>query len=129
MLVKVFGPIDIKILQEWLEKRDQKIDPLHIPNYGYVIYSIISKEPVAMAFIREQGNLGFIEGLTTNPDSSSEDRNEAIDTVITHLLSYAKRQGIYNVFGYTIDDRIMKRIERHGFVKQPHVMFSINLGG
>lgn len=127
MLVKTFGTTDIIILQSWLEKRKVEINQDEVAKYGYVIYSLING-PIAIGFIREMGSCGFIEGMTTNPEASSEDRNEAMDILTKHLLAYARRQGIKKVIGYSLDENIVKRAERHGFIKQPHVMFGINLG-
>lgn len=128
MLVKVFGDSDKKTLFNWLLKRDVNVSEAELPGYGYMVSSILTREPVACGFLREQGDLGFIEGMTTNPDAWSEERNEAMDTVTIHLLNYAKRQGIKRVIGYSLDENIVKRAVRHGFSIQPHVMFSIDLG-
>lgn len=129
VLVKTYGPTDIRILQKWLEGRNSDVDVnQETLGYGYVVYSLVSG-PVAIGFVRDIGSCGFIEGVTTNPDTSSSERNEAIDTLVSHLLGYARRQGIKKVIGYSLDENIVKRAERHGFIKQPHVMFSIDLGG
>lgn len=128
VLVKIFDKSDFGLLREWIEKRGLDIPLEDLPRHGYTVYSILSESPVAIGFIRMSGSIGFIEGLTTNPESSSEDRNEAIDTLIKHLLAYAKRQGIKRVIGYTLHENIVARTEKLGFKKQPHVLVSIDLG-
>lgn len=116
------------MLQSWLEKRDANIDlTQEALGYGYVIYSLVNG-PIAMGFIRECGPLGFIEGVTTNPDASKEDRNEAMDSLIKHLIWYAKRQNIKKVIGYTLHENLVARTEGLGFKRQPHILVSMDLG-
>jgi hypothetical protein len=128
VLVKTFGDSDKMTLFKWLAKRDVDIEQDEVPGHGYMVSSIITKEPIACGFLREQGSLGFIEGFTTNPDATSEERNEAMDDLTTFLLTYAKRRDIKRVIGYSLNENIVKRAVKHGFIIQPHVMFSINLG-
>lgn len=81
-----------------------------------------------MGFLRQGEGVGFIEGMTTSPDASSEDRNEALDTLFKHLLYFAQRMGIKKVVGYSINDGMVKRAERLGFVAQKHTILSKELG-
>lgn len=128
VLVKIFGDSDKMILFDWLLKRDVNIEENEIPGHGYMVSSVLTREPIACGFLREHGRIGFVEGMTTNPDATSEERSEAMDDLICHLLDYAKRKNIKKVIGYTLHESIVARTERLGFKRQPHILIAIDLG-
>lgn len=128
VLVKRFSKSDFDILDSWLKKREALASIEELPAIGYVAYSLLDNNPVAMGFLRQAEGIGFIEGMATNPDASSADRNEAMDTIMTHLTYFAKRYGMKSLVAYSTDDGIIKRAERLGFKTQSHIMFSKDLG-
>lgn len=129
MLVKIrdFQTEDKVILSEWLTERDCLVEDGEIPLQGYI--AEVQDTPVACAFIRFCGKYGFIEGMTTNPSASSEQRHLSMNLLTMKILKEAKRGNLVKLIGYTVDQGILQRAKSLGFKEQPHIMFSYDLEG
>ncbi len=115
------------LLEEWLKDRSHYIPgPEEYPAIGCIAYD--KDLPVAVAFLRRvEGGFGMVDGLTSNPEASSEQRHLGLDLVIYHILSVGKASGIMHICSITQDENTLMRAIRHGFVKFPHAVVMIDL--
>lgn len=105
-------------MADWLRTHNAYIpSDAEIPALGYVVY--VNARATAMGFIRRvEGGFGQLDGLVSNPTSSSEDRHLAIDLLVSQLLDSAKELGITQIMAFSKDAGTLMRSERHGFKKQ-----------
>lgn len=85
-----------------------------MPEIGFV--AIYRKTPVGIMFIRRiEGGSALLDGLVTNPDSSSELRHMSIELLTNRCLREAKSLNISNIMAFTSDAGPLKRSAAHGF--------------
>lgn len=106
-------------LVECLSARNAYIPGLkEMPKVGYVTYN--GEQPVAFAFLRKvEGGFGQIDGLTSNPECSAEDRHQGIDLAVSALLDKAKKLNIFQLMFTSEDAGTIMRSEKYGFKKSP----------
>lgn len=94
------------------------ISPLDsLPEMGIMAYN--DKTPVACAFLRRvEGGLGIFDGLMSNPQCSSKDRDEALSLVIDAITAIACNQGIKGIIAWVKDKNTLERAIRHGYSAQ-----------
>lgn len=122
--------------KEWGEKlgclmkvrnMDEKLVD-EVPSYG-VIATQCGKL-VCAGFLRSvEGNFGMIDGLITDPSSSSAERHEAINLVVSSLIEAAKEFRMSVVMAFTIDDTVMARSGLYKFESMPHKLMKLSLEG
>lgn len=89
-----------------------------MPKLGYV--TIEGNTVIAAVFLRRvEGGYGQIDGLTSNPHCSPEERHCAIDLAVTRLLEEAKKLNIVNLLCTSTDSGTIVRSEKYGFKKLP----------
>lgn len=112
---------------EWLIARG--VNPPtrnEVPKIGFIATNFI--EPVAMGFLRRvEGGFAQLDGLVTNPKSSSIDRSTCIDEIVTQLVTKAKEKGIKSIMAYSTYESILNRSVKHGFVPIPHSIIALSL--
>lgn len=128
MLVKVrrFESFDLPLVQEWLSQRGVKVKDEEFPGYGWICF--IRDEPVATMFLRRCDHIGFIEGITTNPNQETLPRHLALDNLYLTVTNWAKENGIKNLIGYSIDYGMIQRAEKWGFKNTNQTLMSLKLG-
>lgn len=117
LVVKYFGFEDIPILNGWLDKRGVKrLEPWELPAVGFMVS--IGDTPVAACFLRRcEGNVGIVEGLTSNPDATPPLRHAALDAAISCVCDEAKAREITKLMAWTVEDSVITRGNcRHGFI-------------
>lgn len=80
---------------------------------------------VAAGFIRlMENNMGMLDSYITNPEFSSELRNQALDFITTSLICQAKHLEIQELMAISAHDSIINRSLNHSF-KPVDFKFSI----
>lgn len=130
MKLRPYQPDDYWALVSWLGARG--ITPWEreaIPEVGY----LVSTEwvGVAMGFLRRiEGGGVMIDGLCTNPNVGSKDRDRAINLLVDKLISTAKELKCRGIVSFTEDTNTIERSKRFGFsVKTNQTIISLGLGG
>lgn len=87
-----------------------------LPNNGILVFQ--DDILIAAGFIRLiEGSSAMLDSYITNPNMSPELRNEALDKVTECLISQSKDLGISKLLSFTIEQTIVNRAIRHGFIK------------
>lgn len=98
-----------------------------LPAIGCMVFSDDGNH-VAAAFLRRiEGGYGMVDGLVSNPKCSPEERHEALDLAIEFCIKEAAKRGITNLLAFALNETTTIRASRHGFVKQPHSMVTLEI--
>lgn len=118
---------DLPVLQYWMRQRETyepKADEM--PALGWIIYA--EGSPVATAFLRKvEGGFAQLDGLATNPHYPADGRDKALDELVTHVMSEAKRLKFKAVTATSRDKHTLLRSQRHGFTSTSHVYIVADL--
>jgi hypothetical protein len=114
-------------LVECLVARNSYIPTLQeMPKIGFA--TINEGKLVAAVFLRRvEGGYGQIDGLTSNPSSSKEDRHLAIDMAVSALLSKSRELNIINILFTSEDEGTILRSHKYGFKKSPLSLLAVDL--
>lgn len=81
-------------------------------------------EVIAVAALRLcEGPACYLESLATNPQASSEDRNEAIHSLTMRIIDVAKVLGYQMLRAQSKVETIVQRAKDLGFEIQPDISF------
>lgn len=85
-----------------------------LPRIGFVIYEM--DLPITFAFLRQcEGNYAQVDGLTSNPKCTSEQRHKALDLAITACIETAKVLNFAGLIAFTKNKSTLERSIRNGF--------------
>lgn len=130
MQVRAFHLADhISIIRHWLNQRNLEVRLAdELPEIGFIAFD--RDEPIACAFLRKvEPIFAQLDGLMTNVTAKSEFRHEAIDAVVTACIEKAKELKLKQLIAFSVDEGTLKRSEKHRFLKLPHTVIALNLGG
>lgn len=113
-------------VQRWLEDRGMKPWPrVMFQAPGFIVPG------VAAVWIFTTPPFALVECLVSNPAATSDDRDAALDAVVTAALDYAREKGVRVVYSTTTNGAVMARAEKHGFhvVQTNAALLVADLGG
>jgi hypothetical protein len=125
-----FHPVHhVKHIYDWFKLRSMDLRLIdELPAIGTI--ALYKELGVAAAFLRcVEPNYGILDGLITNPEALPQLRNEAIDLCVEDIIKKSKKSKMKNLMATTIDEGVLKRSEKHGFLKLPHVSIILGLEG
>jgi hypothetical protein len=116
-----------EFLCSWLAARNIDIwSNEYLPNVGYI--TVDDTLPIAMGFLRMiEGNAGMIDALISNPESNPTLRNQAIDLVVTQLITKAKELKLSGLISFSSDENTLIRSEKFGFKIQAQQLIALKL--
>ena len=117
------------ILQEWwrgYEAFAPKIE--HLPETGILVS--VNDKPVAAGFLyKTDSSICIFEFMVSDPKSSKEDKEKAVDHLIISAKEWAEKSGFNMVYTSTGIERFVKRLEDNGFIKtdtnQTHCFYEV----
>jgi hypothetical protein len=118
---------DRSLITPWCAARGVTLpDDMEVPAIGFLVGK--DETAVCAAFLRlVEGGHAQLDGLVTNPDSSSQDRNEAIDIVTTKIIAEAKALNVKTIITFVDRENTILRAEVFGFKRFPHTLLILNL--
>lgn len=101
-----------------------------LPKVGFVVYeergAVDRCVAVCAGFLREvEGGSLLFDSLISAPELNSEQRAKGMELLWAAILEVAGRRP---VLGFTTDEGTMQRAESAGFIRLPHVVFSLKRG-
>lgn len=118
----------LKDLLCWLKHREAYI-PIaqEMPKVGVMVY--IDGTAVSACFLRMvEGGTAILDGLATNPESSSANRHEAIEAAVKSLIDTAKRMELKGIIAFTKDITVHMRAQNlHDFVATSDSVLTLSL--
>lgn len=104
-----------ELIKSWFEKRKFPVpDPHLLPSVGVIAQ--FEGKPVACGFIfKTDSKLAMIGNLSSDPEASSEARNESLNSLLNILSDIAKNEGYLAVTCATNLPKLMDRFEGLGF--------------
>lgn len=106
-----FCPEDYSQIKEWCKERDVKTLPLHgLADIGFIV------DGKAVCFLyTTNSSIAICEGLMTNPNTTKEERLEAMTNVLTCIYNEANRLGFKIFKCDTKFDSVKKLAMSFGF--------------
>jgi hypothetical protein len=110
--VRAYDPRkDYETLTVWWDGHGVEHTPDNLlPAFGLVVPGVC-----AGFLYQTDSDLALIEGLISNPETSAQIRDEALDDLVTALCVQARTLGYQAISGFTQVPRVASRAQRHGF--------------
>jgi len=114
-------PITFELYQTlvgWWEAYNWPIPEQNIlPHRGYVYF--IGEKPMGAGFLYNDptADFGLMDFIVCNPDSTPEERAEAIKGVETHIRKTAKALGIKAVLTISYAAKLTEKLEAAGYAR------------
>lgn len=116
-------------IEKWLEGHKLNSDRIEdLPECGFIAHE--ESVGYAAGFLRhfEGCPYVFIEGLIANPQFLGKKRHHAINLVVQQIIKKSRQLGVKKILAYSKDSAALKRSERFGFHRLPHVLIGLDLG-
>lgn len=123
MYIRRYTSDDAMFLRSLLRSRDMPEDAhmVTLPEYGYIAFE--QQFPIAAGFIRRcERGVAMLDSYITCAKEPPEKRDEALDLITKALVKDAKALEIITLLAFSLDQNIIIRAMKHGFVATPHVM-------
>lgn len=108
----------LPIIHEWQRKRGNKYISVSdaLPQLGFMAYNKNSV-PITSVFVyRTDSSIVFFEHLTSNPDSTKEERKQAIEKTMEFASSVSKELGYKYVYSRTEIPTVQSRLVENGHI-------------
>ena len=115
MQVRNFSPADYAVLVSWYMQRGLDApDSYLLPSTGVVVSK--EGEDVAAAFMyRTDSPIAVLEGLISSPNSSREDRREAMGIALQALKEQALESGFRALSAVSSHEGVIDLLKSNGF--------------
>lgn len=115
MEAKPYSPNNYPIIRSWWESYKWAPIPEDLlPQTGYIIWQEL--QPLVSGFVyMTDSKFGVLEWVLANPESDTIKRREALDLLITTLVSAAKEKGCTCLFTTAEHPGLIERYKTHGF--------------
>lgn len=124
MHLTLFKPDEhYEMLSEWRKKRNLESMSIDgFPKTGLIVYE--KEKPILASFLYDTDSYWiFIDGTISDPDTTREERNNAVDMVLDGLLELAKFKEKRIIATYISQKHIGKALKEHEFVKAGEAEF------
>ena len=110
---------DLPQIESWFMERGQT-PPSHLsyPQIGAIIPNV-----AALFLYQTDSNIGFIEGLISNPATTREQRLDAMEALLDTLVSEAKELKINKLLSLANQYNVARTLSMAGFSAQGEYMF------
>lgn len=128
MIIRQFKEYDKPLILQWLADRDMSSDGWALlPRIGLIV--INENGPIAIGFLRRiEGNIALMDSFITNPTTSSDIRNAALNKLGYRLIDTAKRLKFTGMMAFSTDSNTIQRaISKANFKTLPYNLVSLNL--
>jgi N-acetylglutamate synthase-like GNAT family acetyltransferase len=118
---------DLPILNDWLRARGaMEVDEAGVPAIGFICFE--GGVAVCAAFLRRcEGNMGFIEGMASNPEVPGIIRHYALDALTERICREAVAREMTTLLAWSVDTSTLVRSARHGFKQLQQTLISKDL--
>ncbi len=111
---------DNEMLSAWSDAREiQKVPKAFLSDYG--VLGVVNDKPIAAMWLYPVLGVKFciIENLISNPDSTKEERKEALDSIFEKIHEIAKELGYETIVCMTDNKSVMERVQKYGYQEDP----------
>lgn len=102
------------ICEWWKHHKWQVVPAQALPPNGYI--ALVGEKPIVAGFLyRTDSNLGWLEWIVSNPDSTFDERTTAINELLETIFQRAKELKIQAIFTSSNNETLIKRLAEQGF--------------
>lgn len=117
----------LAICEWWKHHKWQVVPAQALPPNGYI--ALIGEKRIVAGFLyRTDSNLGWLEWIVSNPDSTFEERTTAINELLETIFQRAKELKIQAIFTSCKNESLIKRLIEKGFQTTDQGMTSLIKG-
>jgi hypothetical protein len=113
MQVRAYSDRDFPEIQVWYRSRGMSAIEDCLPQFGFIAPGI-----AAGFLVQTDTKYCFLEPFISNPTSTIEERDEALNLIMFNLINLAKLLEFKYIFGVSRSQGMISRALRHGFVEQ-----------
>jgi len=116
---------ELDVVNGWMQARDlYSVSRETLPEIGFIAYE--NSLPIGVAFLRQcEGGFCMGDMIITNPDAEPKYRDKALNLLFGECLRVAKARGFKAILAYSLDDKTIERLEKHGLKKSPFTYLTI----
>jgi hypothetical protein len=109
-MVRKFTKDDMEEVMGWFHSRKIEITPDYLPETGFII------QGVAAGFIyRTDANFCIFECFISNPNTTKEERNTALSSIVANMIQEAKALGFKDAYGFATSKSMIRHGMEQGF--------------
>jgi hypothetical protein len=123
MLVRTYRKTDYKTVSNWWNRYDewQAVPEDFLPETGFVAFDSDGEVAAAFCYKTDSG-FALLEWHIANPDTTKEQRADALDSIIERAILWGKANNFKAFFSSVKHPRLIARYEKHGFIKSDENM-------
>lgn len=104
----------------WLEWGHPIADADELSPTGFIIYEPVEDKPLLVGFmILTNAKFVLIETVCANPETSNEEREEAIIELVRTISRHAKELGFHRVLAFPQKELLTRKGEAAGMFRHP----------
>jgi hypothetical protein len=105
------------MLKEWWISHDwPPIPEDHLPSTGFIYYNDL--KPIMAGFLYlTDSKFSILEFIISNPNSTKDERKEAMEPLINAVVDEAKYRGKSTIFTSVTHPGLLRKLEKTAFVK------------
>lgn len=110
MEIRSYDNTDFPELKNWFSLRGKEVIEECLPQFGFIAPGI------AAGFLMQTDcKVGILEPFISNPNTTKEQRDEAINIIMFNLINLAKLMEFKFIFGISTSESMIERSLKHGF--------------
>lgn len=112
MAVRKFEKTDLSEVCGWFHSRNIELTSDYLPETGFI-------EPgIAAGFIyKTDANFCIFESFVSNPNTTKEEREHALSSIVTNMIEEAKKLGFKDAYGFATSQSMIRHGLEQGFKK------------
>lgn len=116
-MIKQYTPEDHKMLAAWWRSHNWPVVPTEsLPTTGYISYQNKLPALAGFLYLPRSGNIGWVEWIVSNPESTHEQRSIAIRELFDNFYQVCRDNNIVMLVSITDNLKYAKRLVEEGFV-------------
>jgi hypothetical protein len=109
-MVRKFTEDDLEEVMGWFHSRKIEITPDYLPQIGFI------SPGIAAGFIYQtDANFCIFESFISNPNTTKDERNAALNSIVTYMIQEAKELGFSDAYGFATSQSMIRHGMEQGF--------------
>lgn len=111
-MLRAITPDDFSTISDWYSSRGLRFSPEWVSDIGYIVDGV-----AAIFLIPTSSKVCLLDGCITNKDSSTDERDKALDAILVKLSETAAELGFKYAIGLVASSYLHERLRKHRFNK------------
>lgn len=106
-----------QVISKWWIAQSWQVMPKDaLSQRGYIVYE--NEKPIVAGFLYkdETSSLGMIGWIISNPETTHDERDKALDKLILHIEAIAKVIGVKLLLTFMKHENLIKKLIQHSYI-------------